>query len=969
MKRLLFFLALLLPCKLWAATYYVDNTCANNGNGSTTTCASAGGNGPFNSIANMLAKGGGYAGDDVISLKCGQTYREAFSAPSSGTSGHPITLNSYGTCSASTKPILKGSDLFTSWSAYGGGQGSTWQATATSQVYNVWQDGVFRTKGSAAATLNDHEWFWASNVLYVRDDSGSSAPEGTIEGAVRTAAMVFFSSKNYWNVAGIKAMQACNNNDITNFGFRAYSSIGINFTDIESDESLGLSSNDSSTTVNRAKFQRSHYTSKSMVSLAGTGPVTISYAIIRKTDYYGINISGTLNVTLDNILIDATYSGTAIRNASSGTILLRNSMLPASDKTMGSDYTINSTAGTFTASNSMILPSNCATGVATSGVTDGGNNIWSRAMGWKAQSNQALVSAGMDDTQYAGIWDELNHMADEFSLSTHLAVFSGKADYSVANKNYIQNGINRGHWIANHTYSHADMALTTGFTLGCTKGTTCTVTISGGTLTTTVDGSGDLSKTLSNYKYPSGGLGTLCTELAGTSGYSCTGTVSNTTNTSAANLADVSSVNIRGTPVALLLDATRFYDYEVDTNKTQLQTDFTKAAGGAWSDDVLVYAYGSTVPSGLSLKLVAAGYLGARPTSGGTTWTSSGINAYSLGSTGGATTFGMLSYVFDNNNCNDSSGNSKNFTCSNVTYQSSVCPAILCGYQNYSASFNGTSSYAYRSDSNYNFTKGDGWITAWVYPSALNVKQTVVFQGSDDSNYQDFGISATGKVYYSLVTGGSEVVRAETATDLLTANAWQRITVSFYKGLYRIYVNNTLRATTASTAVPPAYTDKVYLGAAYNYGGATPKDYFGGYLHSIAIGKESYLRWLSYLNSMAAWGGLGPIYCHGDSFTTALWRVLFEAAVDNGTPLMSYRNALVTLRTSGTVSADTYTYTWVQTDAPDYHLTSGSAAINAGANLGYTVDYEGNSIVGAPDIGPYEYSGRTVGGLLLLGVK
>jgi hypothetical protein len=39
----------------------------------------------------------------------------------------------------------------------------------------------------------------------------------------------------------------------------------------------------------------------------------------------------------------------------------------------------------------------------------------------------------------------------------------------------------------------------------------------------------------------------------------------------------------------------------------------------------------------------------------------------------------------------------------------------------------------------------------------------------------------------------------------------------------------------------------------------------------------------------------------------------------------------------------------------DFHLRPGSPAINAGTNVGLTKDYNGNPIVGAPDIGAFEY--------------
>ena len=43
----------------------------------------------------------------------------------------------------------------------------------------------------------------------------------------------------------------------------------------------------------------------------------------------------------------------------------------------------------------------------------------------------------------------------------------------------------------------------------------------------------------------------------------------------------------------------------------------------------------------------------------------------------------------------------------------------------------------------------------------------------------------------------------------------------------------------------------------------------------------------------------------------------------------------------------------------DFHLLPGSPAIDAGANLGYTLDFEGVVITGTPEIGAYQYVGTT----------
>jgi parallel beta-helix repeat protein len=91
-----------------ASVYYVDNTCAYNGNGTSTVCAStAGGNGPFNSLANAQTALTGNRGDSSLLLKRGQTYNGQFTVRAYGTAGHPFTVSSYGT---GANPIVSRGD-------------------------------------------------------------------------------------------------------------------------------------------------------------------------------------------------------------------------------------------------------------------------------------------------------------------------------------------------------------------------------------------------------------------------------------------------------------------------------------------------------------------------------------------------------------------------------------------------------------------------------------------------------------------------------------------------------------------------------------------------------------------------------------------------------------------------------------------------------------------------------------------
>jgi hypothetical protein len=62
-------------------------------------------------------------------------------------------------------------------------------------------------------------------------------------------------------------------------------------------------------------------------------------------------------------------------------------------------------------------------------------------------------------------------------------------------------------------------------------------------------------------------------------------------------------------------------------------------------------------------------------------------------------------------------------------------------------------------------------------------------------------------------------------------------------------------------------------------------------------------------------------------------------------------------------TSDSLTYTKTYPDISDYHLQSGSPAINAGVDVGLTTDYQGRSIVGLPDIGAYEFTSSVLRGI------
>jgi parallel beta-helix repeat protein len=80
--------------------YYVDNSCASNGNGLSPACGSA-----FNSLAAAQAGVTGAQSDNRLLFRSGQTFAGQYTVNAYGTSGHPFTISAYGT---GAKPIITG---------------------------------------------------------------------------------------------------------------------------------------------------------------------------------------------------------------------------------------------------------------------------------------------------------------------------------------------------------------------------------------------------------------------------------------------------------------------------------------------------------------------------------------------------------------------------------------------------------------------------------------------------------------------------------------------------------------------------------------------------------------------------------------------------------------------------------------------------------------------------------------------
>lgn len=933
-------------------TYYVDNSCSTNGNGSTTTC---GATGPFNSIANMQAKSGGYAAGSYICLKRGQTYRETFTLPSSGTSTSHIVLSAYG---SGNKPILKGSDPLTSWTRI---SGNTFQTAAPSNIDFVWKDGVFQKPGSSASTLNNHEFFWTGGILYYREDE-SDLGSHVIEGSVRSSG-IYGSSKSYWDINNIRIMH--DDASAYGYGFRFEGGTGFNLTDAEVVEARAFSAaSTASIVVNRCIFNGSHGGSYWPQFWAdGSTSVTVYNTIFRGSEdgQPSFQLTGSATGNIYNSLFDQ-YGGNAILSTSSGVLNIQNSIFTGGVSGWGNETMVRTGTGAVNVDYSLILPYGRDGRLFLKGINEGSHNLYV-APNFKSSVAKGYLIIGADDTGWYKYFDEATRTADQYGYKIGFATDAADLNNIPEAVTYLQDAINRGHWIASHSNSHADLSVLTGLTIQYAgAGTAATMTIASNHLITQVAGAAADNLNLDLTVNPYDTLAHLCDYLSGSTGgkYSCSGTDYSNVYTAAANLADVPQQDIKTAGYAAVLDQNRYYNFEINGAHNIITSKFKNQDGTPYSLDTFVYPFGMTVPDSAVARLQSLHYLGARSTLDWLAYpgwrTSVGIDLYSMLTSTGMSSLGELVYLWYDNTCADLSENAKNFTCSSITYSATVVPEMSL-YGAHSAVFNGTSSHAQRLDASFDFHRGDGYWSAMIRPTSLTKKQALFFQGTDVNNYHTLYLSTTGTIVYSIVAAGTETVHVETASGLLSTTAWKRVTLMFNRNTYKIFVGAPEVASVFSTNRPAIYTGGYFrIGAG---GVTTLQDYYGGYMAAMSFGTNAFASTTAFLDTLSSQGGVLFLYGHGDSgLPVPILREIFQAKQASSANVMldTYHNVLADLRANGTLGADNRTLTWLQPDQSDYHLLSTSDLINMGWSIGAPgTDMDGNPRSGPTDIGIFEF--------------
>lgn len=333
---------------------------------------------------------------------------------------------------------------------------------------------------------------------------------------------------------------------------------------------------------NKQEFQRS----------SGSSPIDMVGCVIAGNWRDAIILAGGTSgdVNIDRCVIvgnSVQASGyKTINNASSGTCRISGSIVHGDARTIGT--------GSFV------------------GVTDGGGNIGytgnlPSGAGFAKARRPGTISLMLDDydTITTGFWASWTAMLESKGIRGSLCCETRNPSISAANWQVIRNSIAAGHSVSSHGRSSANLSTTNAFNLQYVgAGSACTMTISGGVLTTSVTGGPggqDLNVNLSGYTalslynyinatFP--GVYTASTLV--TAGQGNLGT----------SLAAVAGQDIRTSAYTITYDMAAVYADELDGSKADYN------ANGV---DVQTYVYPQAgFTSAAELAVRAAGFTGGR---------------------------------------------------------------------------------------------------------------------------------------------------------------------------------------------------------------------------------------------------------------------------------------------------------------------------------------------------------------------
>ncbi len=616
-KIILFCLSVVLLLALtavgWGADFYVDSTVAVNGNGTIGS--------PWKLLSNVnwsnVSGGGGLAsGPTNINLKRGSVWNESFYVNRTDGTTNLLTIQAYGT---GAPPTITGITSTTSggWTQVGG-SGNVWQyfintsyidACAFGGTYSnggaTFYGGLWgQPMGSLAQLVGNYQFFSGSNdTIYVYSADAGGNPVNPV---IRYGGIY---PVNVGGRGGGYLLSTYRNNYIRFTGIRA-----VNFS------SSGLICGPSSDHI------QIDYCQFDGATMGGA----YNFGI------YLMNTNATDIKIFNTDLLRCLYGAYAVNPAAGGHVFRNDRFVGCLTAGLYGDGTNNNVDYCYVYANGAYLNDFLYDGTLTWGTHNLGSlqglgSRWTNTgkPNWKIPNpyppkvaividdvdSQGVGTDASTDTDVAAVNDELQAFSSR-GVKCGLAVKAQAVDHMANFPAQLLSWFNAGHSIISHSYSHNFWSLPAILSIRYLVAESCTMTISGNTLTTSCatpanNLSIDLTAIPGDAYSTVDGLATYITNFGGGRKYTAAVITDNsappsTKYTHAKTLADVTAVNVSTGAYKCCTDKSRLVQDEMTTSKSVIE-------GVIGSGNCRSYVFPGTITDAVTEGYAnSAGYLACR---------------------------------------------------------------------------------------------------------------------------------------------------------------------------------------------------------------------------------------------------------------------------------------------------------------------------------------------------------------------
>ncbi len=820
-----------------------------------------------------------------------------------------LVYDAYGDTSL-PMPVFRGAITITGLQPYAEGAGQTFSATTVS-VTHVFANDVRLTAGSSPTTLENKQFIYTGGIFYIRWDDGNPNTLGVLIEGSRETQCINLSSKSNITFKNLKVTKAAS------YGFRFTTGTGIKITNCEIKQvPTGIQIDTTSAVVERSKI--SDVNTGINVQNA-TSTYKIRYNLLTQSNSASlITVASSSSGSITNNVIAGAASGCISHSGTGSTVIKNNIIFGSGINSATAAILINS--GAATVENNLILP--CGTAPKTrflSGVNPTTKNIYNDPKFVKHRRD-AIVTVMMDDNTHKDWVQVADLVKSVVGANAYFAVKTTPTSLQT-DKAILQERINQGHRLGSHCREHCMLAVSAAMTVQYTgAATTATITKSGNTVTTTIDGVTDLTIDLADYNRMRG-VGDLVAYINSQANYSASYEFGQDEN-NATMLADVTGENILSA-LTLNFDVDRWHTHLLEGSIADLAAIFTEADGVTpYQCKTIAYPNGNRNQDVIN-KCQAAGFTGARVVGG----TGDRSKIYEL-SAASSEVYGNATFVgFENSVASTGVA----FTNSGVTF-TSVNPF----YFSASGVFNG-SAYIYAANNNeLNFELGDWVVSIRIKPATLGT-QTLYFNGSDASNFIKIFLDSTGKLNLQIRKNGSDALLL-TTSNAITLNAWNTVKVQNYNNKFILKLNGSGPAFN-STVKPDKYTGVHYVGCGYDFGASSTTDFYNGNMDNFLSAVGTYYKTMGMLTYLSYIGGYFAMFAHGEpEIPIDVWDVVLNVFKDYSGELrvLTLDDAVEYIKQSGTLQADGQTVLTEFEDVTDYRIASDSPCKEAGDPTVYT---------------------------------